>query len=526
MTQLAADGGLITTRRVSVSVWLTAIVAVSAVVRAVLAVRIPTPLYYPDEYIYSTLARSIAHTGLPKIRGSFVSFPALLGPYLMAPAWVVGGMHFGYRVAQVLGAVWFSTAAIPTYLLGRRVGLSSDTSLSIGAVALLVPCGALTGLLLSEPYAYPLFLWTILLAVRALAVPRRASQAAFLAAACALSLVRLQFVLIFAAYLIAAAFLHPGPRLRAAKSQSLVLCGTAVLALGAGLFGLTRVVGVYAALRTYHYPVVGVGEWAGADLFVLAIGVGWVVVPGALVGLFDCLRSAQTEQRAFALLAITLSIGLTLEAAAFGVNEEKVIERYAFYIAPLALIAFAWAVESSRRSRAVAGLSYAMAGLAILVPLTSILRGAGDTPVTHLDGAPSLFGFATPPEVLWAPLLGLLSVLIGLRVLPGRVVLLVAAGLLAVLSGAATVELRDRAVAAPARPSLSPPRGSTLVISAETDAASELRTLFWNPSIARVLVVGNAGSPDGFPSTPVTFAPSAGGFVAGQRALPAPSCSG
>ena len=91
MTQLAADGGLITMRRVSVSVWLTAIVATSAVLRAALAVRIPTPLYYPDEYIYSSLARSIANTGLPTVRGSFISFPALLGPYLMAPAWLPAG---------------------------------------------------------------------------------------------------------------------------------------------------------------------------------------------------------------------------------------------------------------------------------------------------------------------------------------------------------------------------------------------------------------------------------------------------
>jgi hypothetical protein len=71
------------------------LVFVSALVRFGEAMRIRTPLYYSDEYLYSALARSIASTGLPTLRGHFISFPALLGPYLMAPGWLFGSVGVG-----------------------------------------------------------------------------------------------------------------------------------------------------------------------------------------------------------------------------------------------------------------------------------------------------------------------------------------------------------------------------------------------------------------------------------------------
>src|SRR5437763_247426 len=58
------------------------IVALSAVVRGFAALAHVTPYYFPDEYLYSALARGIAQGHGPVVRGTFVHFPALLQPLL------------------------------------------------------------------------------------------------------------------------------------------------------------------------------------------------------------------------------------------------------------------------------------------------------------------------------------------------------------------------------------------------------------------------------------------------------------
>ena len=68
---------------------LTFLVAASSVVRFIVtSLRLQTPVYLPDEYTYSALARSIAETGHPTIRGVSAHFPALLEPILAAPFWL------------------------------------------------------------------------------------------------------------------------------------------------------------------------------------------------------------------------------------------------------------------------------------------------------------------------------------------------------------------------------------------------------------------------------------------------------
>ncbi|HXH98031.1 MAG TPA: hypothetical protein VNH40_12560, partial [Gaiellaceae bacterium] len=54
------------------------LVVASAAIRFLLALRRPTANYFPDEYTYSALARGLAETGRPVVRGVTVHFPALL----------------------------------------------------------------------------------------------------------------------------------------------------------------------------------------------------------------------------------------------------------------------------------------------------------------------------------------------------------------------------------------------------------------------------------------------------------------
>src|SRR5262249_52330996 len=150
------------------------------------------------------LARSIAVTGLPRIRGEWMHFPGLLGPYLMSPAWLIHDVEVAYRVGLAWGSLWFSLAAVPAHAMARRVGVSHRGAMLVALLAVLNPDGSFTTTLLSEPYAYPVFLATVLVGCNTLVRPEKRRQAALLLLMLVLCLLRFQFILVPLAYLLAA----------------------------------------------------------------------------------------------------------------------------------------------------------------------------------------------------------------------------------------------------------------------------------------------------------------------------------
>ena len=85
-----------------------------------------TPYYLPDEYIYPSLARSLAEQRPAADPRRGVHFPALLDPIVTAPVWLVTNDPVtAFRLTQGIHAVFFSLAAIPAYLLCRRLGLAT-----------------------------------------------------------------------------------------------------------------------------------------------------------------------------------------------------------------------------------------------------------------------------------------------------------------------------------------------------------------------------------------------------------------
>ena len=99
---------------------LAGIVVVSFVLRFAAALVHTTPLYFPDEYIYAGIARSLAESGRPLIRDHPAHFPALLEPLLASPFWLFHDPDLAYRLTQAENALAMSLAAIPVYLLVRR----------------------------------------------------------------------------------------------------------------------------------------------------------------------------------------------------------------------------------------------------------------------------------------------------------------------------------------------------------------------------------------------------------------------
>src|SRR5262249_46636613 len=115
------------------------VVAVSFAVRYCIALAHALPLYFPDEYIYSAIARSLAEDGRPLVRGGPAHFPALLEALLAAPFWLFHDAEIAYRLTQAENALAMSLAAVPAFLLARRLGFGDRLALAAAALAVTIP---------------------------------------------------------------------------------------------------------------------------------------------------------------------------------------------------------------------------------------------------------------------------------------------------------------------------------------------------------------------------------------------------
>src|SRR5207249_3186454 len=150
--------------------------------------------------------------------------------------------------------------------------------------------------------------------------------------------------------------------------------------------------GVSSALASnaelLHQPLGPTLTWLWINLFLLAVSVGWVTAPGALVGLGALTRSSLRPERYLGVVSMLLVAGFLFEAAIWSSTFDRTYQRFAFYGAPLLLIAFArWAEQSRPRSAIFAGFGYCLGLTAATIPHTAGL---------HVDNpaAPPLTGLA------------------------------------------------------------------------------------------------------------------------------------
>ncbi len=102
--------------------WLTGIVVVSVLGRLWLVHEMPGPYIFVDELIYSELAKSLVNTGSFAVRGVPVHGYSILYPALIAPAyWLFDALPHAYAAAKATNTIAMSLAAVPAWLLGRRV---------------------------------------------------------------------------------------------------------------------------------------------------------------------------------------------------------------------------------------------------------------------------------------------------------------------------------------------------------------------------------------------------------------------
>jgi hypothetical protein len=496
---------------------LAAIVGLSFVVRWLLATAHVSPYYFPDEYLYPALARGIAETGAPVLRGETATFPGLLEPLLTAPFWIPGDPQLAYTLTQGLHALAMSLAAIPVYLLSRRLGLGSGFSLAAGALAVAGPNLMYASFMLADPIAYPLALAAVYVGVCALAEPTRRNESAFVAFAGLATFARLQYAVLPIAFVAAALVLERGRVTRVLHRfrLSLVLLALPLLALAA--LGPARLLGPYFGLAAERLDPNALG-WVATDLMLLAYAAGWVLVPGALVGIALALARPRTRtEAAFAALGAFLAAALIAEAALIaGFYSERFQERYLFALLPLVAPAFGVYVKRGWPWRGVvAVLAIGMLAVSARVPLAgyTAAHGKDDSPtlraVLELEAAIGVADGSLVVAAL-AAVLSLFALALALRRTGAAGALGAALAACAALSvGAFSF---DRANAASIRTAYLP-EGMRWVDDERLDDVALLQLpgshrarayeqLFWNTSVNRLFLLGSPRI-DSFAADPV-----------------------
>jgi hypothetical protein len=504
----AASHARARSRGLSARAALAGIVALSFAVRAAAAALHSTPRYFPDEYIYTAIARSIGETGKPLVRGEAAHFPALLEPLLAAPIWRLFDTELAYKLVQAEHAFAMSLAAVPAYLLARRVGLSTRYSLACAVFAVALPDLVFSSYTLADPIGYPLALGAVAAAVWAIETRAPRAQLAFVALAGLAALARVQYVALPFAFVVAAVVVDRRHVLRA-HALPLALLTTPVAA--AAMLGPSRILGYYSGISNLGVGL-DVARWGLNDLFLLALASGVVLVPGALVGL---LHARGRAELAFAGVAVAFAGAVLVEASLYAADgSNRFQERYLFALLPLVPIAFGLYLKHGRPwARTVAAISLVFVALAARVPLSGFAAGDGKTDSPFLVAVYQLeqaVGNANGALVVAALTTVAAGAAIAVAYRGGARYAVAAVITLSLVTSAAAIasdahnsaDLRSAHL--PANASWVDAQGLgpvTVVQTRDAAPSAMLEQLFWNRSIAHVATLGSALPTDAFATT-------------------------
>jgi hypothetical protein len=493
---------------------LAGIVAVSFFARLLVSMAHATPLYFPDEYIYGTIARSLAEHGRPLIRGHSAHFPAMLEPLAAAPFWLFHDPELAYRLTQAENALFMSLAAVPVYLLTRRLGLGAGWALVAAALAVASPDLFFVSFVLADPMAYPLALASLYVAVCALSRPTRWNQLAFIALTAVTTLTRIQYALlpvVFVAGALAVERFSLRSTLRRFRLTWIVFAAPVVLLVA---LGPSRALGYYNGIVDLHVRPGAIVHWVATDGMLIVYCAGWVLVPGALLGLaYGLWRPRSREEAAFGGVTVGLLLVLFAETSMYASNgSARFQERYFMALLPLVLPWFGLYLTRGRPGKlAVALIGVILIAVSARVPLApfSVADNKQDSPfllgVFRLEHAVGVANGSFVVAIV-AALLSVLAVAIAWR---GRLAV-VALGLtllLACAASAGSVSF-DHHVSRSVRAAYLPPdarwidhsglRHVLLVQTPGTPHARAHEELFWNRSLDDVLFFDQASGIDAF----------------------------
>ena len=316
--------------RVPVWAWLAVLVVGSAVFRFQLSRDSPGPWIFVDELIYSELAKSIAGGGDLLIRDVPASGYGVVYPLLISPAWALfDRIPDAYTAAKAINAVLISLAAVPAYLLARRL-VGEGLSLLAAVLAVALPSLAYSGVIMTENAFYPLFLVVVLSLVLVLERPTLTRQIVLVGLLGVAYQTRPQAVALAAAALTAPLVQGLlGRRVRAALVAQRTLYGIAgaavVLVVALQLVrgqSFSSLLGAYAVVGEGGYHLGAVVRYflyhaAELDLY---LGVAPVVAAALVV---VCMRNTDPRLDAYLAAAISVSFWLLLLVAIIRVEVRR-----------------------------------------------------------------------------------------------------------------------------------------------------------------------------------------------------------
>jgi hypothetical protein len=334
-----------------------------------------TPAVFTDELLFAKLAQSVADGDGFMLRGEAYFFPAPIAVLLQAPAWLLSDAQGAYETAKALNAAVMATAVFPVYWLARQL-TSRSAALLAAAAAALAPGLLYHSYLMSDAAGYPAFLLAVAVMTRALARPSRRWEAAVVGVSVLAVLTRTQYVVLPLAYLAAVAVVGRVTRegVRASYRRHRLSSGTLA---GIGALGVLTggaVLGPYLGAAQLDYPLGEIPRWIALSAGILPFSAGWLVAPGALLGIgFLLARPRSRAEAGFAALVATVAPLLVLEAALIATGDAgRVMERYLVCLVPLAFVAFLAYVERGAPRRILhAGLALALGVVALVYPFAT-----------------------------------------------------------------------------------------------------------------------------------------------------------
>lgn len=476
---------------------LTLIVAIGVLGRLVVAASRTTPRLYPDEYIYTALARSLSHGALT-IRGGSAHFPAIVEPLLAAPFWWTGDPAVAYDLTKVMHAVVMSLAAVPVWWIARRLGLVPWERLACAGLTVALPGLVYAGYATADAVGVTIALVAAVMGIRALDAPSRTREAAFLGLAALATATRVQYVVLFAAFGLAALVSASGHPIRTIRQFALSSSAAGIVVGALLISGPSSVLGYYRGV--VHLDVgLPLIHWELVHAFLAAFACGWVVVPAAVAGWGGAVANAYgREQRVIAVFLGTIALSVFTEASLYAANgSARFYERYILAVLPLALVYALLGIRrgGKRFSVAVGCVALILFIVATWVPLATYTAGFGkqDSPflqaVSQLEHA---LGVGTA-GLLVAAAAGVLaagSALIARTRFAAAIITLATVSIVLLASVGAIAF--DRSATARVASRLGPERSwvddarlgeVNMLLLPGADRGVVQGTLFWNPSI-------------------------------------------
>jgi hypothetical protein len=374
---------LVAVRAVPIWGWLTALVVVSAVIRYALGRQAVAPWIMVDELIYSELAKSFAAGGQFLVRDHSTAAYGVVYPALISPAWAAfRSIPDAYAAAKAINSVLMSLAAVPAYLIARRM-LSRPLALAAAVLAVSLPSMVYTATLMTENAFYPIFLFAVYAIMVWLERPTTTTTLWVIALIGLAYLTRAQ-ALSFGPAILTAPPLYVWAQRRGWRSlrdyglmYGLVVAGGLLIVIvqvarGASPLGI---LGAYRVAGETHYQFWPVVEWFWYQLGVLDLSLG-VVPLAALIVLAVVARGQDRRVQAFLASSIAVTFWLMLEVSAFAsVHQLRVEERNTFYVVPLFLVALLVWIDrgAPRPATAVAAAVLAAGALPGVLPYQRLI---------------------------------------------------------------------------------------------------------------------------------------------------------